>query len=350
MTTSGLMGILPRSPSPSASSPNPGPRSDVTHFIRSTDTTPKKGAAIDASSSSSRHAAAIAPLTIGTGSGGSTAPEYLAQHDAGAALSPRLSTASIRRYSFGGTVPTSTGNVGRRSIAHSYRVLGFDEEAEEAVAMSRLKNGQVDVSWPEIHQDDNLTPSSPSASRSAHSRSGSLLSKGKARADSIPDRIAEDPYGEFSDADDTLPLADIDLEQGAGPSASGAPSHSTQGAADRSIYGHKSPSRLGLLRGLGIGQSDAASPYAPRAKEYESDEEDLEASKPTYFREFGSTSGGESGGGLGKMGSPDGFEAVTARESAWMWASVLLVAAICLVAMLISTDVIDWPGDGLGRN
>ncbi|PWN53258.1 hypothetical protein IE53DRAFT_196983 [Violaceomyces palustris] len=43
------------------------------------------------------------------------------------------------------------------------------------------------------------------------------------------------------------------------------------------------------------------------------------------------------------------FEQVTNREKAWMWTSVVIVVILCIVAVLISVDVIDWPGDGIGK-
>lgn len=43
------------------------------------------------------------------------------------------------------------------------------------------------------------------------------------------------------------------------------------------------------------------------------------------------------------------FERVQTGEASWMWISVVLVTGLCIVSLLISYDVIDWPGDGLGN-
>lgn len=53
---------------------------------------------------------------------------------------------------------------------------------------------------------------------------------------------------------------------------------------------------------------------------------------------------------LPRYGSAVGFEAVTWMEGAWMSLSGGVVAVLMVVAILISIDVIDWPGDGLGNN
>lgn len=44
------------------------------------------------------------------------------------------------------------------------------------------------------------------------------------------------------------------------------------------------------------------------------------------------------------------FEPPTSGENLYMWISIALVTALSLVAILISLDVIDWPGDGIGLN
>ncbi len=45
-----------------------------------------------------------------------------------------------------------------------------------------------------------------------------------------------------------------------------------------------------------------------------------------------------------------GFEPLLWRERIWMITSACLVAVVVVVAILISIDVIDWPGDGIGNN
>ncbi len=46
---------------------------------------------------------------------------------------------------------------------------------------------------------------------------------------------------------------------------------------------------------------------------------------------------------------PTHFEHVSRPEAGWMWTSAAAVVALTLVALLISYDVIDWPGDGIGN-
>uniref|UniRef100_V5E3I6 Uncharacterized protein n=2 Tax=Kalmanozyma brasiliensis (strain GHG001) TaxID=1365824 RepID=V5E3I6_KALBG len=53
---------------------------------------------------------------------------------------------------------------------------------------------------------------------------------------------------------------------------------------------------------------------------------------------------------LPRYSSAVGFEAMTWMEGAWMSLSGGVVAVLMTVAILISLDVIDWPGDGLGNN
>ncbi|CAD6897243.1 unnamed protein product [Tilletia controversa] len=44
------------------------------------------------------------------------------------------------------------------------------------------------------------------------------------------------------------------------------------------------------------------------------------------------------------------FEPISRGEKTWMWSVAALVSALIIVAMLISGDIIDWPGDGIGRD
>ncbi|KDN52769.1 hypothetical protein K437DRAFT_164037 [Tilletiaria anomala UBC 951] len=52
---------------------------------------------------------------------------------------------------------------------------------------------------------------------------------------------------------------------------------------------------------------------------------------------------------LAFLSPPVSFERVERAEATWMWTSCALVCALTLVALLITSDVIDWPGDGLGN-
>ncbi|KAE8212402.1 hypothetical protein CF327_g3943 [Tilletia walkeri] len=44
------------------------------------------------------------------------------------------------------------------------------------------------------------------------------------------------------------------------------------------------------------------------------------------------------------------FEPISRGEKTWMWIVTGLVSVLIVIAMLISEDVIDWPGDGIGRD
>lgn len=44
------------------------------------------------------------------------------------------------------------------------------------------------------------------------------------------------------------------------------------------------------------------------------------------------------------------FEKTTKRERLWMWISVVTVVGLTVTSIAISTDWIDWPGDGIGQN
>ncbi|KAK0528300.1 hypothetical protein OC835_004718 [Tilletia horrida] len=44
------------------------------------------------------------------------------------------------------------------------------------------------------------------------------------------------------------------------------------------------------------------------------------------------------------------FERMSRGEKTWMWIVTGLVTLLVVVAMLISEDVIDWPGDGIGKD
>ncbi|KAL9935027.1 hypothetical protein V8E36_006103 [Tilletia maclaganii] len=44
------------------------------------------------------------------------------------------------------------------------------------------------------------------------------------------------------------------------------------------------------------------------------------------------------------------FEVLSRGEKTWMWIVTSLVSALIVVALLISNDFIDWPGDGIGKD
>lgn len=253
----------------------------------------------------------------------------------------------------------SAGAGSRRGIAHSSRVLGTDKKTRDTIALSQLTNGKVDVSFEGVEGSS----SSPS------------LSKGKSRAQ-------EDHEGENGQT----ALFDVDLEAGqqadAGASASpragrllrlgssmpwkkvridptpayeatsthlgdrgndsldfartakGAVGHKAGHSADtedddfRRQLGAFGDDDEQLLY-AGADHADDSDPFPSGAFDYAALQDDTQEVR---------------------YSSAAGFEAVTWLEGAWMSVSSVVVAALMTVAILISIDVIDWPGDGLGNN
>lgn len=276
--------------------------------------------------------------------------------------------------SMAGRKSMSAGAGSRRGIAHSSRVLGVDKDAQEAFALSQLTSGKVDVSFE--GSLGSQAPFSPSKSKG----------KGKAKAhEGEEDALA-------------TPLFDVDLESGQ-PTAAGS-SHSSRagrllkiGAQSMpwkktkttSVPAYQSSSGLdGLTTSIltpdarddsleferprhavtedkpdystgGALQDD----YNDRLAAFDDDQEQLlyaaadDSERPGYFapgdRSFGYNSLHGSGG-MGGYGGAVGFEAVTWTEGGWMMLSSVLVGILMTVAILISVDVIDWPGDGIGKN
>lgn len=205
----------------------------------------------------------------------------------------------------------------------------------EQHALSDLQNGQVDVSF---------TPAEPGSPRAKRSGSGSnsnrnsiVKGKGKGKARAHVESDLNQPFdagdqADFPDFDETASLADVDLEQGLASPARAQARARARASQDAYRAAHDaSASRVNLLSGIGLGLG---------TRNDEDDQAD-DGKRGGYFYEFG----GESRLGV----APEGFERITVSESSWMWVSVVLVTVICLVATLISTDVIDWPGDGIGE-
>lgn len=360
--------VLPRAPSLNASSPNPGIRSAITQFIpASPDTSFEQNSpatpAQESSGSQSRK------LTL-TRANSSISQD---QHDASSAT-PRLKSPGLGPMD--GRKSMSAGAGSRRGIAHSSRILGRDKDTQEAFALSQLTNGKVDVSFEgtlgsgrtlshsgkgkakardgdaDVDEsvqtplfDIDLESGQPTASSSSNtSRAGRLLqmgshsmpwSKGKGKAGPVP------AY-QGSSAVDT---PSTDAPPPAGDSRDDSLDFHRPAAASKADYS---------------ADADADDDYRAELGAFDDDREQLlhagagdDAGRPGYFapgdRSFGYNALGSSGPGLGGYGGAVGFETMTLREGGWMVLSSISVGVLVTVAILISIDVIDWPGDGIGR-
>ncbi|SPO27112.1 uncharacterized protein UTRI_10573_B [Ustilago trichophora] len=361
--------VLPRAPSPNASSPNPGIRSAITQFI-------------PASPDASLDQDALTTPMVESSSNGFAARQSSSMNRARALSGSSQGHVEAALKSPGGSSTIgrksmSAGAGSRRGIAHSSRILGVDADTQEAFALSQLTNGKVDVSF-EGSLGGGLPPMSPS------------LSKGKGKA-----RDGEEELGQ-------IPLFDVDLESGQ-PTASNSSHTSRAGKLLQPLtksmpwnksksnptpaYQAAAPAQDGMLpdtsRDTLANDSrddslDFARPHTSATADYSADDghnedddyheglgafdDDREqllyagaddAERPGYFasgdRSFGYNSL-QGSAGLGGYGGAVGFEALTWMENGWMVSSSILVAVLVTVAVLISIDVIDWPGDGLGRN
>lgn len=363
--------VLPRAPSPNSSSPNPGVRSAITQFIP---------ASPDAS------------LDVG----GSSANGFVRSSSDGASRARALSTSSqvtidsispseaLRSPGTGplaGRKSMSAGARSRRGIAHSSRVLGVDKSKDEAFALSQLTNGKVDVSFEgslngqpplspskskgkgrgrDVDDGDNSAvalfdvdlesgqPSASGASRS--SRAGRLLQLG---AQSMP----------WSKSKSTLATTDLDNTTASSSTHPNAASTFTPAPDSRDDSLDFSRPRKGdrdeNADYSADGKLDEDDDYREALGAFDDDREQLlyagadDEERPGYLapgdRSFAYNSLHDHAG-MGGYGGAVGFEAVTWREGGWMMFSSLLVAVLVVVAILISVDVIDWPGDGIGSN
>ena len=269
----------------------------------------------------------------------------------------------------------SAGAGSRRGIAHSSKILGRDkEEAQDVFGMAPLTNGKVDVSF-EATLGGGGGLVSPSKSNG----------KGKARA-------KDDENGEV------VGLFDVDLESGTQTSAAGVGSSkagrllqlgttlpwkkgksSSTPAYQPPPPANTDPSTPTFSHHAAITdpRDDSLDLYRPHTNtsktdfdtEAQADEDDYrafdddreqllysgadDAARPGYFapgdRIFGYNSL-QGGAAMSGYGEAVGFEAVTWREGGWMMLSSVLVGVLVVVAILISMDIIDWPGDGIGKN
>lgn len=266
--------------------------------------------------------------------------------------------------------PSMSAGVGsRRGIAHSSKVLGVDKDTQEAISLKQLTNGKVDVSF-----EGTLSTATGSA--------GKGKGKGKAIDGAENEAIA---------------LFDVDLESGqpTTAAASGSRAGKLLQLGKQSMPWKKSKSNLTVMDAPiaststsaathGIPAEDDAREYSldfarPPRKPFGDDKDDYDRgeedgfnaynvdddqeqllyagatdeARPGYFapgdRSFGYNSL-QGSAGLGGYGGAVGFESLTWREGGWMTFSSLLVSVLVTVAILISIDVIDWPGDGLGNN
>lgn len=337
--------VLPRAPSPNSASPNPGVRSSITQFIPAS---PDASLDRDAFATSSAGPNALdAPSTPGgsqyahtrsRGLSTSSNAQSVYSADSGTAgLKSPMSPIALGRKSM------SAGAGSRRGIAHSIRVLGVDRDAD-AFDMAPLSSGQVDVSF-----EATLRAQPPSG-------------KGKNRA--------RDPL----DDTEAQALFDVDLESGQPASNQSRATRLLQLGA-QSMPWSKSRARTStdatppavpssLPRSLDIprehgGLSDDEDKQEGGIEDEEGGDDDRqhllysggEADRPGFFapgdRSFGyHTLGAAHGGYDGRVG----FEPLLWRERIWMITSACLVAVVVVVAILISIDVIDWPGDGIGNN
>ncbi|KAJ9480227.1 Alpha-glucosidase [Pseudozyma hubeiensis] len=362
--------VLPRAPSPNSSSPNPGVRSSITQFIPAS-----PDASLDRGSRPAHTPSDSTDSAFARGKEAASSSSTQGRVDAGETLAP------LRSPGLGPSAPRKSMSAGagsRRGIAHSSRILGVDKKTQETFALSQLTNGKIDVSF----EGTLAGRQPPSPSGSNHK------GKGKARNDGDDDKSGQNGHPT---------LFDVDLETG----QQTVPSSSTASRAGRLLQlgsnsmpwkkpksnvvpayqGEESESAgagltstrnnsLDFDRSLKL-QSDTKAGYAADPDgdgdddrtgfgAFDDDREQLlyagaddDASRPGYFapgdRGYGYNSL-QDGAGQGGYGSAVGFEAVTWSEGGWMVVSSVFVAVLMVVAILISIDVIDWPGDGIGKN
>ncbi len=267
--------------------------------------------------------------------------------------------------------PSMSAGVGsRRGIAHSSKVLGVDKDAQDSFALKQLTSGKVDVSF-----------------EASLSTAASGAGKGKGKGKAID--------GEENEA---VALFDVDLEAGqsmTAAAASGSRAGKLLQLGKQSMPWRKSKSNLTVIDVPVASTSTSAATHGipaeddaredsldfarPPRKFFGDDKDDcdrgeedglnafnvdddqeqllyagaMDEARPGYFapgdRSFGYNSL-QGSAGLGGYGGAVGFESLTWREGGWMMFSSLLVGVLVTVAILISIDVIDWPGDGLGKN
>ena len=349
--------VLPRAPSPNSSSPNPGIRSAITQFIpASPDASLNQGPTAFRGNDSA--------LANGGGGGSNSSRMTLSRAHSSSSQGRSDASSAVVPMKSPGLGPMedrksmSAGAGSRRGIAHSTRILGVDEDTEEAFALSQLSNGKVDVSF-----------------------EGTLRGrKGKDKARDGDDD--EDNVGERY-----APLFDVDLESGQPTASSSSPS--SRAGRLLQIGSHALPwnkSKSTTTRPYQASAVDTANETsldearedsldfvrssktttdhtADYSAEVDAEEDGLGAFdddreqllyggadhtvRPGYFAPGDRSLGYNS---IGGYGGAVGFEPLTWREGGWMVLSSLLVAVLMIVAILISIDVIDWPGDGIGKN
>lgn len=361
--------VLPRAPSPNASSPNPGVRSSVTQFIpASPDLSLDQDALLTPNGNS---------IPNGSSTASSSTQHTQAPPDSSRDFSDAGSNSRTGALALVGRKSMSAGAGSRRGIAHSTRVLGVDKKAKEAIALSKLTNGKVDVSFEaSLGMQPLATPTNAKA-------------KGKAR---------DGDQGKV----DQVALFDVDLESAQPMSRSGSSNSSRTGRllqlGAQSLPWNKSKTNLKTPAYEEADQdvaSSSANPANTSLTPATKGDASLDFPRPTSRvdadkADYGGTvdaeeelgafdddreqllyagaAGDERPGhfapgdrsfaynslqgsvGVGGYGGRIGFESVTWREGGWMMFSAVLVGVLITVAILISIDVIDWPGDGIGNN
>ncbi|TKY86143.1 hypothetical protein EX895_004968 [Sporisorium graminicola] len=374
--------VLPRAPSPNASSPNPGIRSTITQFIPAS---PDASLDNDPLTALTQEPALIGSALADGGS--STRLDSMRassngsqdRNDTSSAV-PRLKSPKLG--SSDGRKSMSAGAGSRRGIAHSSRILGVDKNAKEAIALSQLTNGKVDVSFEgtvdvsfEGTVDDGRSKGKGKGKGKAHD--GDINESGTSQTP-LFDIDLESGQPTASSSSNTsragrllqmrshsMPWIKSKSKSGSVPAYQGSADHTPNAAApapdsrDDSLDFHRPPKTYNHPRADYSGDVDGEDDdYHAESGVFDADREQLlhgggdDAGRPGYFapddRSFGYNSLG-GGAGLSGFGGAVGFEALTWREGGWMVLSAIAVAILMAVAILISIDVIDWPGDGIGK-
>lgn len=344
--------VLPRAPSPNAAAPNAGVRSAITQFIPASREPSLDGTPTDETTTADSAYVGASSSRVNLTRGLSGSSQNQTYDPTSPLRSPGLAPMARRKS-------MSAGAGSRRNIAHSSRVLGTDKKTQDAIALSKLSNGKVDVSFEATAGVQ--PPLSPSQS------------KGKSKA-------REGVEGENGQT----ALFDVDLESGQQPTA--GPSTSPRAGGLLRLGSHTMPWKkvrinptpayeatsddivtttphrdrrddsLDFSRSP-MGAIDHKSARSPNENVDDDDEEQLlyagadDEDGPDLF-----SSGNfdyaalQDEAELARYDSAVGFEAVTYMEGTWMAVSGAVVAVLMVVAILISIDIIDWPGDGIGNN
>ncbi|PWN41975.1 hypothetical protein IE81DRAFT_149814 [Ceraceosorus guamensis] len=247
---------------------------------------------------------------------------------AGSPAGRHRTTSSFGRASTDASRPA---NRTRRSLARQPHLLGLALDVDVELATRSVSqnavpfNGTPPVSAADGAHSTHPTPQTRSATGSATQQDGRegrrrqelARLQGDRQGSKVGLETLEDAES-FEDSDD-LPGYSALARAAASPPASAARS-----------------------KARGEGESV---PFLSRGDEdeEEQDELDLEAQRYDPCR---SDPTHEHGAGPAPVLD---FEHTTAKERVWMWSACFLVACLTIVAVAISIDWIDWPGDGIGE-